>query len=149
MTAPRTTGLHERGSSIAEFAIVLTAALTLIMGIVDFGRGLYTYHLIANAARLGTRYAIVRGGACSTAGCPATQTSIQTYVRSLAPELNPASMTVTTTWSQTSSCTANPANTAGCLVNVQVVYPFRFIALPLLPNYTMSIASTSQMIISQ
>ena len=29
MIAPRTTALHERGSSIAEFAIVLTAALTL------------------------------------------------------------------------------------------------------------------------
>ncbi len=149
MSAARTTGAHERGSSLAEFAIVLTASLTLITGIIDCGRALYTYHLIANAARLGSRYAIVRGAACTVAGCPATQTSIQTYVRGLAPELNQASITVTTTWSTTSSCTSVPANTAGCLVAVQVVYPFRFAAVPLLPNFAMSMTSTSKMVMSQ
>jgi Flp pilus assembly protein TadG len=134
---------------MAEFAIVLTASLTLIMGIVDLGRALYTFHLISNAARMGARYAIVRGAACTASGCPATQTSIQTYVRGLAPELNGASMTVTTTWTPTGTCTTNPANTAGCLVSVQVVYPIRFAAVPLLPAFPMSISSTSKMIMSQ
>ena len=63
---------HERGSALVEFAIASTVALTLIFGIVDFGRGLYTYHLVSNAARAGSRYAIVRGSACTVAGCPAT-----------------------------------------------------------------------------
>lgn len=149
MSARASTGTHERGTSMAEFALALTASLTLIMGIVDLGRALYTYHLIANAARLGARYAIVRGAACPAAGCPATQSSIQTYVRGLAPELNQASMTVTSTWATTTSCTAAAANAAGCLVTVQVVYPFHFAALPLLPNFTMSMTSASKMVISQ
>jgi Flp pilus assembly protein TadG len=140
---------HERGSTLAEFAIVLTASLTLIVGIIDFGRGLYVYHLISNAARLGTRYAIVRGSSCALAGCPATTSSIQTYVRGLAPEIGQNSITVTTTWGTSSGCSGSPFQGPGCLVTVQVSYPLRFIAVPLLPNYTMTVASTSKMIISQ
>ena len=139
----------ERGSSLAEFAIVFTASMLLIMGIVDFGRAMYAYHLISDAARMGTRYAIVRGTSCTASGCPATSTTVQTYVRSLAPELNSASITVNTTWATTSSCNSSPATSAGCQVTVQVSYPFKFLATPLLPTFTMQIDSTSKMIISQ
>jgi Flp pilus assembly protein TadG len=147
--ARRTIAPRERGSSMAEFAIALTASLTLITGIVEFGRGIYAYHLVANAARMGARYAIVRGATCSAAGCPATQTSVQTYVRGLAPELNTANMTVLSTWTTTSSCASNPANTAGCQVAVRVTYPFNFAAIPMLPSFPLSMSSTSTMIISQ
>jgi len=134
---------------MAEFAIVLTASLTLILGIIDAGRALYTDHLISNAARMGARYAMVRGAGCTVAGCPASQSSIQTYVRGLAPELNQAAITVNTTWTTTSTCTTAPANSAGCLVTVTVTYPFRFAAVPLLPNFPMSMTSTSKMVMSQ
>jgi Flp pilus assembly protein TadG len=149
MIARRTVPAGQRGSSLAEFAIAFTASMLLIMGIVDFGRALYTYHLISDIARMGTRYAIVRGASCTATGCPATTSTVQTYVRGLAPELSSASITVNTTWSTTSSCNSSPANSAGCQVAVQVTYPFRFAATPLLPNFAMSITSTSTMIISQ
>ncbi|HEY0394559.1 MAG TPA: TadE/TadG family type IV pilus assembly protein [Candidatus Elarobacter sp.] len=149
MIRRRTVTSRERGSSMAEFAIALTASLTLITGIVEFGRGIYTYHLVANAARMGSRYAIVRGGTCTATGCPATQTSVQTYVRGLAPELNGANLTVTSTWTTTTSCTSIPANTAGCQVAVRVTYPLTFAAVPMLPRFTMSMSSTSTMIMSQ
>jgi Flp pilus assembly protein TadG len=138
----------ERGSALVEFALVSTATLTLMLGIIDFGRAVYTYHLVANGARSGTRYAIVRGSTCTVTGCPATTDSIQTYVRGLAPGINPNSLAVTTTWSSTGAC-SDPANQGpGCTVAVQVSYPFRFI-IPLLPNFTMTMSSTSQMVISQ
>lgn len=138
----------ERGNALVEFALMSTMALTLIFGVVDFGRALYTYHLVSNAARAATRYAMVRGSTCTVSGCPATSDSIQTYVRGLAPAIDPSSLTVTTTWTAASGC-ADAANQGpGCVVSVQVSYPFRFL-VPVLPHYTMTMASTSQMVIAQ
>ena len=139
---------HERGSTLAEFAVVLTASMILIVGIIDFGRALYTYHLVSNAARIATRYASVRGTSCSSAGCPATSASIQTYVRGLAPELNQGQITVTTTWSSSSACAGSPYQSAGCYVSVQVSYPYQFAAAALMPSFTMTMRSTSKLIIS-
>ncbi|MEA2787107.1 MAG: hypothetical protein QOF71_3211 [Candidatus Eremiobacteraeota bacterium] len=132
---------------LVEFAIASTIALTMIFGIVDFGRALYTYHLVSNAARAGSRYAIVRGAACSVTGCPATSDQIQTYVRGLAPGIDPASLTVATAWPGAATC-YGVANGQGCPVTVTVTYPFKFI-VPLLPHFTMSMSSASTMVISQ
>jgi Flp pilus assembly protein TadG len=148
MIAQRSARLHERGSTLAEFAVVLTASMVLIVGIIDFGRALYTYQFVSNAARIATRYASVRGATCSASGCPATASSIQTYVRSLAPELNQAQISVVPTWNTTPSCAGPPSNGPGCTVSVQVTYPFTFAAVHLLPSFTMSMSSTSKMIIS-
>jgi len=146
--SPRPIGVHERGNTLAEFAVVLTASMILIVGIIDFGRALYTYHLVSNAARSATRYASVRGSSCSPSGCTATSGSIQTYVRGLAPELNQAQITVTTTWTTSTACAGSPYQSAGCNVAVQVSYPYQFAAVPLLPSFTMTMRSTSKMIIS-
>ena len=130
----------ERGSALVEFAIASTVTLTMIFGIIDFGRGLYTYHLVANAARAGSRYAIVRGSTCAVAGCPATSSSIQTYVRGLAPGIDPNSLAVTTTWPG--------GNAPGQPVTVSVTYPFKLI-VSILPSFTMPMTSASTMVISQ
>jgi Flp pilus assembly protein TadG len=140
----------ERGSALVEFALVSTALLMLIFGIIDFGRALYTYHLVSNAARLGTRYAIVRGTACTPRStpdvCPATTTQVQTYVRGTAPGVDPNAMTVTTTWPTSTGCTGTGA--PGCVVSVQVQYTFHFMTL-LMPHFTLPISSTSKMVVSQ
>lgn len=141
-------GAGERGSALVEFAIVSLAMLTLIFGIVDFGRGLYTYHLVSNGARAGSRYAIVHGSACTVSGCPATQANIQTYVRGLAPGIDTTQLTVTTSWATGSGCTDVAHQGPGCTVTVAVAYPFKFI-VPLLPGFTMTMRSQSQMVISQ
>ena len=139
---------RERGSTLAEFALVLTASMVLIVGVIECGRALYAYQFVSNVARIATRYAAVRGSACTSAGCPATAASIQTYVRSLAPELNQGNLTAVPTWTSSSSCAGPPNNGPGCYVAVQVTYPFTFAALPLLPSFSMSMTSTSKMIIS-
>jgi len=138
----------ERGSSLVEFAIVTTCALTLLFGVIDFGRALYTYHLVTDAARYGTRYAIVHGSACTAPSCPATAAQIQTYVRGLAPGIDPNAMTVTTTWASGTGCSGGSFQGPGCLATVQVRYTFAFVA-PLMPSFSLPMTSTSQMVISQ
>lgn len=131
---------------MVEFAIVATAFLLLMFGIMDFGRAIFTYHAVANAAREGSRYAMVRGSSCTVTGCPATSATIQTYVRGRNGTLmTPSSITVTASWPGTTGCAAG-SNAAGCKVAVTVSYPFHFAALPF-ADLTMS--STSTMIISQ
>jgi Flp pilus assembly protein TadG len=144
---PRGYPRGERGSALVEFAVAATATLTLTLGIIDCGRALYTYHLVSNGARLATRYAIVRGSNCSVAGCPATSTSIQTYVRSVSPGISQSQLTVVTSYPTVGSACTGSA-TAGCPVRIQVSYPFKFI-VSLLPSFTMNMTSASQMVISQ
>jgi Flp pilus assembly protein TadG len=54
---------HESGQALVEFALVLPLVLVLIVGIVDVARLAFQENTLALAAREGTRYAIVHGGA--------------------------------------------------------------------------------------
>lgn len=47
---------HERGQSLVEFAISLTAILILLAGAVDFGIGLFHYIAMRDAAQEGALY---------------------------------------------------------------------------------------------
>jgi Flp pilus assembly protein TadG len=158
----------QRGSAIVETAIVLLVALMLVLGIMDFGRCLYTYHTISDIARLGARFAIVRGATCnanattlgaSTTYCSPTDSKttgadsndIQTYVRSLPLGIIDApNVAVTSTWTATNDCsttTYSLSNGPGCQVAVQVQYTFKFMWPIAATSIPMS--STSTMIISQ
>jgi hypothetical protein len=57
------------GQALVETALVLPLFLTLLLGIVDMGRAVWATTSLASAAREATRFAIVHGGAWSTA-CP-------------------------------------------------------------------------------
>lgn len=166
----------ERGSTLVEFAIVVTALLTLMFGTIDFGRALYSYHFVAYAAQEATRYASVRGSTYPTACSPPTQASrcsatadnILTYVQGLVPAgmyVNgsavspsvPGYLAVTSTWPGTAgagltAATCNTsnghANNPGCAVQVKVQYTYGF-SLPFLSNLTaMKMSSTSEIEIS-
>jgi hypothetical protein len=49
----------ESGTSIAEFAIVASIFFTIIFGIIEFGRLVYTHNALTDAARRGARYAVI------------------------------------------------------------------------------------------
>ncbi|MFZ3201823.1 MAG: TadE family protein [Candidatus Acidiferrales bacterium] len=136
------TDSRQRGSTLVEFAVVLTVLFMFLFGVMDFARALYAYHFVANAAREGARYAIVRGSTCSSWGtaCPAAASDIQTYLRNVPLGINPNNVTVTTTWT--------PNNNPGSTVQVKVQYSFQFI-LPFLPKSTLVMTSASQMVIAQ
>ncbi|HEX4014353.1 MAG TPA: TadE/TadG family type IV pilus assembly protein [Candidatus Cybelea sp.] len=135
----------ERGSSMVEMAIAAGALLAIILGVVDFGRAMYTYGYVAQLARQGARWAIVRGSTCTVIDhCNAGTSDVNTYVQSLAEGMTPAnsngSLSATATW-------PNSCKTAGCTVSVSVTYPFKFIGV--LPGAVINMSSTSQMVISQ
>lgn len=150
----------ESGGTLVETALSMTLLLTLVFGIIEVSLMLYSYHFISNAAREGTRYAIVRGSSWTTAcgtytssGCTATTTQIQQYVLNLGfPGIDPAKLTVTPTSSLTtggSSCSPfTSCNAASNVVQVKVTYNFPF-SVPFVTPRTISISSASQMVISQ
>jgi hypothetical protein len=49
----------ERGTTVAEFAMVALLFFSLIFGIIEFGRMLYTHNALADATRRGARYAVL------------------------------------------------------------------------------------------
>jgi Flp pilus assembly protein TadG len=143
---------RERGSALAETAVVMTVLLILMFGIIDFGRALYTYSFVAQLARQGARWAIVRGGDCTVIdNCPATTTNLQTYVQSLNEgATNASSITASLTFVPPPSnigCSTSGSNAPGCLAVVKVSYPFTFM-LPFLPKAGIPMSSTSEMVIS-
>jgi Flp pilus assembly protein TadG len=155
LSDPRASRNREAGATLVEFAFVLVILLMSLFGIIDFGRALYTFHFVTNAAREGTRYAMVRGSTCnpSLTDCPAGTLTYQTYLRNQmnGVGLDPSSVTAPITWpsisGQPPACTSIAQNYPGCTVQVHVTYAFKFI-FPFMPsNFT--IQSTSEMVISQ
>ena len=63
----RTRRLGDSGQAIVEFALVAPILLLLVLGIVDFGRAFYTYHVLIDAAREGARVAVVANPATTQA----------------------------------------------------------------------------------
>lgn len=138
----------QRGSSMVEFAIAALAMLMFVFGIMEFARLLYTYHTVATAARLGSRWAMVRGTACPAPSCPASSSTVSTYVKTAVPLLDTTQVTVSTAWANTAVCSAASKEAPGCLVTVTVTYPFRFL-VPIVSSSTISLTSASQMVISE
>lgn len=154
----------EKGSTMVEFALVCTFFLLLLFGIIDFGRALYTYHFLSNAARTASRWAAVNGGACASDGScngtapmnngPASQTDVQKYVQNLTPGgIDPSKITVTAcgVTSGAGKCADSPPgctlNEPGCMVKVSVSYNFNFL-VPLVRSAAIPMSSTSEMVIA-
>jgi Flp pilus assembly protein TadG len=113
--------------------------LMLMFGVIQVSWAVYSYHLIANAAHEGARYAIVRGSSwganCASwnsSQCTASSTDIANYVasRSLAGVSIAASNVCVQYFSSvqsstSTSCSANTSpNARGDVVQVTVNYPF-------------------------
>ncbi len=143
---------RQRGASMPETAIVAVVVLALIFGIIDFGRAIYTYGYVAQLARQGARWAIVRGSKCSPSEispCPARSGSadVGPYVQSL----NEGAMSgnnITASLSWPSCPNGVGSNAPGCYARVTVSYPFTFVA-PFVSQLTIPMSSFSQMVISQ
>jgi Flp pilus assembly protein TadG len=149
-----------------EFIIASTAVLLILFGILEFARVLFIYHSVSDAARIGARWAIVRGADCSAVldHCNAEPADVQSYVQSIVPMLSSSTLTVpgcsnpglcvTTTWSTGtgpgSACDQNDSsgyNAMNHVVCVTVQYPFNF-AIPFVSSTLLTLSSSSQMIIA-
>jgi Flp pilus assembly protein TadG len=135
---------RERGAAMAETAVVMALLLALLCGVIDMGRAMYTYAFVAQLARQGVRWAVVRGSQCTgVTPCPAQSGSndIQPYVQGLSNGATDATQLAATL------SFPNGCNSQGCIARVTVQYPFRFM-VPFVPAGTITIASSSQMVIS-
>jgi Flp pilus assembly protein TadG len=145
----------ERGSTLVETTIVMAVLLALLFGIIDFGRATYTYAFVAQLARQGARWAIVRGSSCTALDhCNAQTADVQRYVQSLSEGATTAS-NITVQYQTGINCPPGfSGNAPGCTVSVTVQYPFTFM-LPYMPKtvgnqpMTIPMSSTSQMVVSQ
>lgn len=134
---------RQSGAAMAEFAVIASVVIMVLVGIMEFGLGLFAYNFTASAANRASRYAIVRGAACTSwaAACPASADDITNYVRSLAPPgIDPGALTVTTVWT--------PDNAPGSEVSVTVQYNFP-LDIPFIPAAAIPLSSESGMVISQ
>lgn len=125
----------------------MAVLLTLLIGIVDFGRALYTYAFVAQLARQGARWAMVRGSRCTLLDhCNAQSGDVQTYVKSLSVGATGANgITATASWG--GCAPGSTGNDPGCFVTVTVRYTFAFL-LPWFPA-SIPMSSSSEMEISQ
>jgi Flp pilus assembly protein TadG len=146
----------ERGAAVVEFALSTIVLFTFMFGLMAMCTALYSYDFIAEAAREGSRYAMVRGSSCLqygfTSACQVTTSAqVQTYVRGLAfPGINPNNLTVTATWPTTgAACTPSvtPCNNPGNLVQVTVSYQLP-VKVPRELVRSLTMTSRSQMVIA-
>src|SRR5687768_17014002 len=73
---------NRRGAVVVEFALIATLLVSMIVGVVDFGRAVWVRVSVGHAAREGARWAIVRG---SESGRVADTAAVGAYVRSKIP----------------------------------------------------------------
>ena len=110
-TAPRS---RRRAAAIVELAVVLPLLLTVILGIVEFGRAMMVSNLLTSAAREGAREAALpdRNDAevkpvvvnrLTGAGVPATAADVKVYVNGVEKDASNAATgdTITVTVSVT------------------------------------------------
>lgn len=65
-----------KGQSLIEFALILPMMLVVMFMITEFGRALYTYNVLATAAREGARLAVVKSESTAASAGTARMNSI-------------------------------------------------------------------------
>jgi Flp pilus assembly protein TadG len=120
MSRPQDTG--ERGQALVEFALAITLFLVMLMGVADFGRAIYQYNGVSEAAREIARATATHPGTdfTTTAGrSPETLAAIATQ-KALVPNLGDPQITCV-------DITRQPVTT-GCLpgdwIQVQIYAPY-------------------------
>ncbi|HEV7814774.1 MAG TPA: TadE family protein [Janthinobacterium sp.] len=85
-----------RGSTVVEFALVQVLFLTLLLGITDFGRLLFTWNAATEATRLGARYAVVCDDTSAKAKVLARMRALLPQIRDISVVWNPSGCTAAT-----------------------------------------------------
>lgn len=146
-------GSGDEGGSMIEMAVTLPVLFGLIFCFMEMSMMLYTFEMISNAARQGTRYAMVRGASCPNSTnptCEVTATQVNTYVSGLGwPNVGGGTVTPSTCYiAGNNPCSSTGSESPGNTVQVTVTYAFK-ITMPLVPNQTINLSSTAKATILQ
>jgi Flp pilus assembly protein TadG len=96
-----------RGATAVELAVVLMVFLMLVLGMLDLGIGVLRYHVLAQAARMGARQAIVHGsladrlgpwGPASYSGTGASADPIAQAVSPILVAVDPSEVSIQADW---------------------------------------------------
>ena len=135
----------ESGQAMVEIALVFPLIASFIFGIMELSLMYYSYCVITECAREGTRYGMVHGSTCKTAvgsSCTATASSLNTYTQNLGwPNLGGGTLTAASSFPDGNE---NP----GSRVQVVVTYASP-LSLPFVPKQRLSMSSSSVMYILQ
>jgi Flp pilus assembly protein TadG len=116
----------QEGAEVFEFALVITLLMTLLLGIVAFGRAWDVYQTITRAAREGARMAVLTGcGACTDSTTTYSAAYIQTQVVNsalTAANLNPS---LVQNYTQVIRC-LDPGDTPPQEWGVQISYSYPY-----------------------
>lgn len=143
--APAEHAPGEQGQALVEAALTLPIICAFMFTMIEICLLFYSYCMISESARQGTRYAIVHGTSCQTAAstsCTTTTAAINSYVQNLGwPNLGGGTLTANTTLG---SGDLAPSHT----VTVTVSYSFP-VNLPFVPQGSVGLNSSSTMMILQ
>jgi Flp pilus assembly protein TadG len=135
----------EDGGTLIEFAVTLPVLASLVFCFFEICMAIYTYDMISESAREGTRYAMVRGASCPSVAnptCEVTAAQVNTYVSGLGwPNVGGGLITPSTTY-------PDGNENVGSHVQVTVTYTFK-ITMPFVPTKSLSLSSTSTKTIIQ
>jgi Flp pilus assembly protein TadG len=110
-----------RGQSLVEFALILPILALLLFILFDFGRAVYAWTAVSNAAREGARLAIVDQG--ETAGISHAAQAAADQATGLG--IDPADASeVAVQYRSADLAAACPARAIGCVAQVRVQYEF-------------------------
>ena len=127
MTARAAISRHarSRGSTLVEFSLCAFLLMTMSLAAIEFGRMLLVYTTVANASRVGARYAIVHGDTRTGTGADGPSGPGNNPAQVVQVEKNFASAGLLDTSRLAINITYPDAlNTVGSHVNISVVYPY-------------------------
>jgi Flp pilus assembly protein TadG len=132
-----------RGQNLVEFGVCAVLTLMMLLVVVEFGRMVLVYTTIANAARIGVRFAMVHGSdnLCTTANI---QTVVNDYLGAAA--IDTSSATVTPSYPGYAACSSG-SKTPGCPVKVTVSYLYQPMVM-YFPISNITLSSQSQGVIT-
>jgi hypothetical protein len=133
-TRPNVTrGRRETGATMVEFAIVAIVFLTLMLGIMHFGRMLFTWNAAAEATRWGARIAVV----CDKL----TPNQVRDKMRKIVPQLTNANIQID--WYNPEGVINNACDKSTCKgvqvgiigFTIPAISPFMGFVMPQVPAF--------------
>jgi Flp pilus assembly protein TadG len=141
-----------KGQAQVEFALTVVFVMVLVLGCIEMMVLIYTYSVLADAAKEGVRYAVVHGTGVGTANCSgpggggvtctdSTAANVVTTVTNYTSVSfhDSSAMTITPTYPDTSSVAPNR-------VRVTVSYPYQAIFGLGWPTVTLNAAAEGRIV---
>lgn len=100
---------YQAGGTAVEFALVLMAFLTVVLGLLDFSRMLYTWNAATEATRWGARTAVV---------CNQGDAAVLRNMQGILPQLTADNLQVN--WFDTNGAVSTTCDSSSC-AGVEVV----------------------------